>query len=122
MTTEKFTYKWLQDPIYYKNFAVNMIDSKFLNHKSLEVTLKNYLSPTNNFLYDFLVEKILNSTELYNNAVLKSEMLLDIKQVVWGDCLAAQGAPQALQGETPKKFYGKFQDYKDLLLNCPQIR
>jgi hypothetical protein len=122
MTTEKFTYKWLQDPIYYKNFAVNMIDSKFLNHKSLEVTLKNYLSPTNNFLYDFLVEKILNSTELYNNAVLKSEMLLDIKQVVWGDSLGAQGAPQALQGETPKKFYGKFQDYKDLLLNCPQIR
>lgn len=99
-----------------------MIDSKFLNHKSLEVSLKNYLSPTNNFLYDFLVEKILNSTELYNNAVLKSEMLLDIKEVVWGDSLAAQGALQALQGETPKKFYGKFQDYKDLLLNCPQIR
>lgn len=71
-----------------------MIDFKFVNHKSLEVTLKNYLSPTNNFLYDFLVEKILNSGELSNNPVLKCEMLSDIKEVVWGDSLADQGAPQ----------------------------
>ena len=117
MKTEKFLFKKLQNPIYYKFYVQHIIEK--INSKNDQKSTDS-LPHTSNFIYSNIFSTLSECYELDKRPILKSQILLDVKDFIWRQ---TQDEITAKNGNNDQKgYYSKFDNYKSQLFNCPRIR